>query len=172
MKKLLFFTITLMTLLFSIPLAHTVLAASAPETPPQVTEKMTRLPFQGSAQSMETYVTVYPTVSGSANGWGNAALLGQFTMSYETQVNFMDLSVTESVRFVGINGDSLQAEAVGQATEDKTLGVLHLIEIYKVTGGTGQFTGARGTITLNRQITVTTGAASSTFDGYILVPWK
>jgi hypothetical protein len=121
---------------------------------------------------METYVTVYPTVSVAANGWGNAALLGQFTTSYEAQVNFLDLSVTESVRFVGINGDSLQAEAVGQATEDKTLGVLHLIEIYKVTGGTGQFKGARGTITLNRQVTVTTGVASSTFDGYILVPWK
>ena len=172
MRKLFVFTITLMTLLFLIPLVHTVFAASTPETTPKVTDKVTRLSFNGTAQSMETYVTVYPTMSVTASGSGNATQLGQFTINYEVQVNFMDLSATESARFVGTNGDSLNVEAVGRAAENRTPGMLSLVEIYKITGGTGRFTGASGTITLNRVFSVTTGAAASTFEGYILMPWK
>ena len=60
---------------------------------------------------------------------------------------------------MGSNGDSLHAEAVGQATENRTPGMLNVVDIYKITGGTGRFSGASGTITLNRLVSVTTGAA-------------
>jgi hypothetical protein len=50
--------------------------------------------------------------------------------------------------------------------------MLNVIGIYKITGGTGRFDGARGTFTLSRLVSVTTGAAASTFEGYLLVPWK
>jgi hypothetical protein len=171
MKKLLVLAIAL---LFLIPLTRTAFAAptSEREVNPNVTTKMTRLHFNGTVQSTETYVTVFPTMSITATGSGNASQLGQFTISYQVEINLLDLSGTESAQLIGTNGDGLRAEAVGQATENRTPGMLNIIDIYKITGGTGRFTGASGTITLNRLVSVTTGAASSTFEGYILMPWK
>ena len=171
MKSLLVLGIALIAL---ISVAHDALAASTPETTPNITitGKMTRLPFSGIVQSTETAVTVFPTMSVTAIGSGNATQLDQFTIYYQVEMNLMDLSASESARFIGSNGDSLNAEAVGQAVENRTPGMLNLTEIYAITGGTGRFTDARGTITLNRLVSVTTGAAASTFEGYILLPWK
>ena len=166
MKKLL---VLAMALLFLIPLARTAFAAPESVT---VTTKMTRLPFRGTMQSTETGVTVFPTMSVTASGIGNATQLGQFTISYQVEVNLLDLSGIESARFIGTNGDSINTKGVGQAAENRTPGMLNLVEIYTITGGTGRFAGASGTITLNRLVSLTTGAAASSFEGYILIPWK
>jgi hypothetical protein len=173
MKNLL---VLAMALLFLIPFARTAFAAPAREMIPNMATKapvnMTRLSFKGTAQSNETAVTVFPTMSVTASGSGNATQLGQFTITYEVEMNLMDLSTIESARFVGTNGDTLSAEAIGQATENRTPGMLNLVEIYRITGGTGRFAGASGTITLNRLVSVTTGVAASTFEGYVLIPWN
>ena len=169
MKKLLVLAIAF---LFLIPLTRTAFAAPAPETASKVTGKMTRFPFKGTVQSTETYVTVFPIMSVTATGSGNATQLGQFTIRYQVEISLLDLSGVESAEFMGSNGDSLRAEAVGQATENQTPGMLNVVDIYKITGGTGRYAGASGTITLNRLVSVTTGAASSTFEGYILMPWE
>lgn len=170
MKKLLVFTMTLITLLFLIPLAHTVFAASTPVTTPKVTEKMTRLPFRGATQSIETYTIDFPRMSVNANGSGNADQLGQFTIRYSGEVNLLDLSWSESTQFIGVNGDSIQAQGVGQATENQTPLTFNLVEIYTITGGTGRFSGASGTLTLHRFFNISTGTTTSTFEGYIFVP--
>jgi hypothetical protein len=86
------------------------------------------------------------------------------------EANLLDMSVSESVSFAGKNGDSLQATAVGQAFEDRTPGMFKVVEIYTITDGTGQFAGASGTFTLNRLLSIDAGLASSTFEGYILLP--
>ena len=169
MKKLLVLAIAL---LFLIPLTRTAFAAPAPEVKSEVTTKMTRFPFKGTVQSTETSVTVFPTMSVTATGSGNATQIGPFTINYQVEINLLDLSGVESAEFTGTKGDSIRAEAVGQATENRTPGMLNVLEIYKITGGTGRFNGASGTFTLNRLVSVTTDAASSTFEGYILMPWK
>ena len=172
MKHLLVFGVALMFLISV--MARTALAAPETEAKPDptVTAKMNRLPFNGTVQSTETSVTVFPTMSATATGSGNATELGSFTIHYQVEINLLDLSSTETAQFSGTNGDSLRAEAVGQATENRTPGMLNVVDIYKITGGTGRFDGARGTFTLNRLVSATTGAASSTFEGYLLVPWK
>jgi hypothetical protein len=172
MKNLLVLGIALISL---ISVARSALAAPSQETTvtaPDATTKVDRLLFNGTVQSTETSVTVFPTVSTTATGSGNAAELGAFTIYYQVEISLLDLSSTESAQFIGTNGDSLRAEAVGQATENRTPGMLNVVDIYKITGGTGRFDGARGTFTLNRLVSVTTGAASSTFEGYLLLPWK
>lgn len=171
MKHLLVFGIALM---FLISVVRTAFAAPEPgPTPdPTVATKMNRLPFNGTVESTETSVTVFPTMSATATGSGNAIQLGAFTIHYQVEISLLDLSSTETAQFNGTNGDSLRAEAVGQATENRTPGMLNVIGIYKITGGTGRFDGARGTFTLSRLVSVTTGAAASTFEGYLLVPWK
>ena len=171
MKHLLVFGIALM---FLVTVARSALAApeKAATPDPTVTTKVNRLAFNGTVQSTETSVTVFPTMSVTATGSGNATQLGSFTIHYQVEINLLDLSSTETAQLSGANGDSLRAEAVGQATENRTPGMLNVVDIYKITGGTGRFDGARGTFTLNRLVSVTTGAASSTFEGYLLLPWK
>ena len=169
MKHLLVLGIALM---FLISVARTAFAAPIPETTLDATAKMTRLPFNGTVQSTETSVTVFPTMSATAIGSGNATQLGFFTIRYQIEISLLDLSTTEAAQFSGTNGDSLRAEAVGQATENRTPGMLNVVDIYKITGGTGRFSGASGTFILNRLVSLTTGAASSTFEGYLLIPWK
>lgn len=153
-------------MIFLIPLARTV--AAAPTVRP--TEIMVRVPFKGTLQSTEIYGNSLRIMSVSANGSGNATQIGQFTIRYQSEVNLLDLSAIETAQFMGTDGDSLQARGIGQVTENRTPGMFNLIEIYTITGGTGRFAGASGTVTLNRLISITTGATSSTFEGYILMP--
>ena len=164
MKSLL---VLALALAFLVPLGQTAFAA--PETP-AAPGKPTRLHFKGVMQSNETYSTAFHTLFVTANGSGEATELGRFTATYQMEANLMDMSVIESISFTGANGDSLQANAVGQAIEDRTPGMFKLVEIYTITGGTGRFNGANGTLTLNRLLSFTAGVASSTFEGYILLP--
>ena len=167
MKKL---AVLIIALVFLVPLARTALAAPARKVTPQVTTNLTRLPIKGTIQSNETYVTVFPTMSVTARGSGNATQLDQFEIRYHTELSLLDLSLIESADFLGSNGSSFQAQAVGQASENRTPGMLNLVEIYTITGGTGKFSGASGTLTLNRLVSLTTGATAGTFEGYILIP--
>jgi hypothetical protein len=167
MKKL---TVLIIALVFLVPLARTAFAAPARNVTPQVTTNMTRLPIKGTIQSNETYVTVFPTMSVTAIGAGDASQFGKFTVRYHTEISLLDLSLIESAQLMSANGNSLNAEAVGQASENRTPNMLNLVEIYTITSGTGPFSGARGTITLNRLVSLTTGATVSTFEGYILIP--
>lgn len=163
MKSLLVFALAL---IFLVPLARTVVAAPAADRLPA---KTTRLLFKGTMQSNETYSTVSPMLYVTANGSGESTSLGTFTVSYHTEVNLLDFSEAETAHFAGSNGDSLQAKAAGQSIEDRTPGMYNVIEIYTITGGTGQFAGASGTFTLKRLVSRTVGVASSSFEGYILL---
>lgn len=166
MKSLLVFVLAL---IFLIPLARTAFAAPATDVLPG---NLTRLPLKGTIQSNETYSTVSPTMYVIANGSGESTELGPFTVSYHTEVNLLDFSEAEAVNFEGTNGDSLQAKGVGQAFEDRTPGMYNVVEIYTITGGTGRFAGASGTFTLKRLVSRTVGVASSTFEGYVIIPSK
>lgn len=164
MKSLL---VLALALVFLIPLGKTVLAAPEVDAAPS---NLARVYFKGTMQSNETYSNAFHTMFVTANGSGEANELGRFTASYQMEANLMDMSVIESVSFTAANGDSLQAKAVGQAIEDRTPGMFKVVEIYTITGGTGRFAGASGTVTMNRLLSFTAGIASSTFEGYILIP--
>ena len=96
MKNLLVLSIAVLSL---IPLTRTAFAASAPEVKSEVTTKVTRYPFQGTIQSTETSVTVFPTMSVTASGSGNATQLGAFTIYYQAEISLLDLSSVESAEF-------------------------------------------------------------------------
>ena len=164
MKKVFVFIIAL---LFLIPLARTALAAPANPGRP---EPVTRLPFKGTIQSTETYSNLNPNMLATATGSGEAGYIGRFAVSYKIEWDFQDLSTTGTAYFVTPNGDSLQAKVMGQAAEDRTPGLYNVVEICSITGGTGQFENARGTLTLRRQVNLSTGIASSTIEGTLLVP--
>ena len=164
MKNLL---VLVLALILLIPLARTVFAAPATDVLPA---QPTRFPFKGTLQSNETYSRVSSAMYVIANGFGESPLLGSFTVSYHAEVNLLDFSEVETIHFVGSNGDSVQAKGLGQSMEDRTPGMHNVVQIYTITGGTGRFVGASGTFTLKRLVSRTAGIASSTFEGYVLIP--
>jgi hypothetical protein len=163
-------------LIFLIPMARTAFAApdtqslQAPQVSRVIPSQMTRLSVRGIVHSTETYSTAFPTRLVTANGWGEVSELGGFTVNYETEMNLLDLSASESVHFVGTNGNSIEAKGLGQAVEDPTSGIIQLVEIYTITGGTGRFKDASGTLTLKRVVNLATGSTAGALEGYILLP--
>ena len=148
-----------------------VLARTTSAAPVRVSSS-TQLPFKvkGTLQSTETYFMDMPLMSVTASGSGQATQLGSFTFQYKGQVNLLDLSGVSSVHFMAANGDSLYANVAGQALESGTPNVYNVVEIYKITGGTGWLTNASGTLTVHRVSNTTTGYTSGTLEGIILIP--
>ena len=160
-------------MIFLIPMARTAFAAPAPQAPqaaPAIPSKPTRLWIRGIVHSTETYSTAFPTMLVTASGWGEVSELGRFTVNYETEMNLLDLSGVESAHFVGADGNSLHAKGLGQASQDQTPGIFQVLEIYTITGGTGRFADASGTLTLKRVVNWATGSTAGTLEGYVLVP--
>ena len=128
------------------------------------------LPLRGSIEAVESYAVNFPIMSVTASGSGNASQLGRFTVSYAVDVNLVTIAGIGSAQFVAANGDSIYASGGGQATETGTPGVFNIVENYTITGGTGRFAGASGTITLDRVVDTNTGATSGDISGMIVLP--
>lgn len=160
MKKLLASTLTAMLLV--------ILVASATFAAPAAGEK--ELLLRGSIFAAETYEINFPIMSVTASGSGHATQLGRFTVSYAVEVNLLTIAGDGSAQFVAANGDSLFAEGTGQATETGTPGVFNVVEHFTITGGTGRFVDASGSITLDRVVDTTTGVTSGTISGNIVLP--
>lgn len=163
MKKV--FVLAISLLFLSILVRTTSAAPAGPAN-------TTQLPFKvkGTLQSDEKYVINYPLMSVTASGSGEANQLGLFMVQYKGQVNLLDLSRVRSVHFLAANGESLYANATGQAFESGTLNIYNVVEIYKITGGTGWLANASGTITTHLVLNTTTGHTSGSFEGIILIP--
>lgn len=158
MKKLLVSTMTMLLLVLG--LTSATLAAPAER----------ELLLKGSLRAHETYEVTFPTLFVNASGSGKATQLGRYTVSYQVEVNIPTISGIASAQFVAANGDSLFAEGLGQAAETGTPGVVTLVEMYTITGGTGRFEGASGTITVERVLDQSTGETFGTLNGKIVLP--
>jgi hypothetical protein len=163
MKKVLVLAIGLLFL--------SVLARTTSAAPVRVSSS-TQLPFKvkGTLQANEMSVVNFPLTSVTASGSGQATQLGLFTFRYEGQVNVLDSSGVSSVHFVAENGESLYANATGLTLDSGTPNIFNVVEIYKITGGTGWLTNASGTISVHRVLNTATGYTSGTFEGIILIP--
>ena len=150
------------------PLLVVALAGTTLASPAKAGKK--ELPFKGTLQSVETYVVTPPIMSVTANGSGNATHLGQYAISYAVEVNLETLAGEGSAQLVAANGDVLSASLSGQATPTETTDVFNVVEEFTITGGTGRFTNASGSFTLNREVNITTGVTSGDFGGSIVIP--
>ena len=124
-------------------------------------------PFKGTVSAVETGVTVFPIRSIIREGGGTATYLGKYTERITMQINVLAMHSTGAATFTAANGDTLTATVEGQATLTQTPGVLSIVEVYTITGGTGRFADATGTFTLESTVTQATGLSSGTFSGAI-----
>ena len=143
---------------FAISLASVAVSATAAETP-----------FKGTVNAVETGTFVPgvpPTRLLVRDGTGTATYLGKYTEHITMQIDLLTRHSMGSATFTAANGDTLTATVEGQATPASP-GVLSIVEVYTITGGTGRFADATGSFTLNSTVDQATGVSSGTFSGAI-----
>jgi hypothetical protein len=129
-----------------------------------------QLPFNGALQGREIDTPDSATVSADGNVTGIATLVGQFTFTYQLTVNFANRTATGTGHLIAANGDSISTTIAGSFELTSTPGVASITEINTITGGTGRFTGAQGSFTVERLIDLATGVTSGSFHGTITSP--
>ena len=90
-------------------------------------------------------------------------------MTYDAVVNLVTRVGIGSFEFIAANGDSIFADSLGQSTPTGTPNVVSIVEILTITGGTGRFAGAGGTMISERLLDQVTGDTSGSFDGTIVI---
>jgi hypothetical protein len=128
------------------------------------------MPFKGSFQAVETHAVQFPTLTVTGIGAGNATQLGKFTMTYDAVVNLSTRVGIGSFEFIAANGDRVFADSLGQSTQTGTPNVVSIVEILTITGGTGRFADATGTVISTRLLDQVTGDTSGSCDGTIVIP--
>ena len=131
------------------------------------------LPLKGTIDTVETHVVHFPTFDLTLHGVGHATLLGQFTMTSTGTVYIptrtgVGLGATE---FTAANGDQIFATpTAGQGTPIAGTNLLAIVETRTITGGTGRFAGATGTIRLERVLDTALSTSTGTFEGTVILP--
>ena len=145
-----------------------VLFLTAALAAPLVTANET--PFRGTFKAVEIPALQFPIVTIMAAGGGNATQLGNFTTTYTALVNLVTRVGIGSVVFIAANGDRLFVDSVGQSSLTATPNVISIVETLTITGGTGRFANATGSLTLERLKDQVSGSTSGHFDGTIVIP--
>ncbi len=130
------------------------------------------LPIHGTIDTVETHVVHFPTFDLTIHGVGHASLLGQFTSSGTGTINIPTGTAVGlgSSQFTAANGDQIFAAVTGYSTPIAGTNLLAIVENHTITGGTGRFAGATGTIRLDRVLNPVLGTSVGTFEGSVVVP--
>ena len=133
-----------------------------------------QVPFNGSMQGREidTPQGGPPPTTLSVDGYtrGIATHVGQFSFSYQLTVTLANGTATGSAQLIAANGDGIFTAVVGQGQPTDTPGVNRIVEINTITGGTGRFSGAQGSFTVERLVNLGTGFTSGSLHGTITSP--
>ena len=108
--------------------------------------------FRGTFQGQDAHDTLPPGATSvviRTTATGVATRLGRFSLDREVTANLLDFSAAGSAQWVAANGDSIYTTVVGQAElSDLPGGFLRVTETHIITGGTGRFTAAQGSFTV------------------------
>lgn len=152
-------------------LAVTTMLSTAASAKPAASKH--RIPFTGFFHAVEDSITLLPpdvptpTLIATGSGSGHAARLGRFTIEYEFEVNLETFAGAGVAEFRGSQANRLETSVEGQGTVPTEDGISLIFETHIVTGGTGKFRGASGTIEVFRVLNVFTGETFAWFDGTI-----
>jgi hypothetical protein len=120
------------------------------------------IPFKGDLQATEA-------VNGQLHhltGTGNGTHLGRFTYDAHITVNPATGNGVGTVVWTAANGDQVFASTAGRRVS-VDFPTISLEETQTITGGTGRFVDASGTIIVERSLDALTHATAGSFDGAI-----
>ena len=102
-------------------------------------------------------------------GTGIDSLIGDFSFTLEATVNLLAGTETGTAHLTAANGDTLDATTVGSG-QLTAGGVITIMEIWSITGGTGRFAGAKGRLIVERLASPGTFSTCGSFQGAIFTP--
>lgn len=109
----------------------------------------------------------------TGNGQADTLALGQLRVFYSGMIDYLSAAGPQCARFVAPSGDSFYTATTSQMSDTADPRVKSIIEVHTVVGGTGYFTGAVGTFTVNRLVTIApeglTGSSEGSLNGIIHV---
>jgi hypothetical protein len=153
---------------YSIRLTLAALVALALATPLSAGEQA---PFRGRFAGVAKPLAVNPPiVTAIASGKGIATHLGLFLFENPHTANLVTHQLAGTFNVVSADGDKIFADFSGQSSATSTPGVGLAVGIATVTGGTGRFTGATGSIAIQRLVDLNNSTTVGTFDGTISSP--
>jgi hypothetical protein len=121
------------------------------------------LPFRGTLQASET---VADGGLHHLNGVGEATHLGRFTLTSVFTVTPPPASTASgTATWTAANGDEIFTSTAGQAVI--TFPVAVIAETHTITGGTGRFADASGSIVVDRSLNLQTLVSSASLTGTI-----
>jgi hypothetical protein len=108
--------------------------------------------LKGTFQGQDAHDILPPgatTVVIRTTATGTGTHLGRFLLIREVTGSLVTFTQTGSAQWIAANGDSIYTTLVGQAElSDLPGGWLKVTETHTITGGTGRFTGAQGSFTV------------------------
>ena len=130
-----------------------------------------QVPFRGTLEGTATITPLTPPmVSVRIEATGSATYLGRFTLEAPHVVNQATLTAVGTYLITAANGDTITADLAGTATMVEPPYVISITETATVTGGTGRFAGATGSIQVERIFNRATGVTTGTLSGWISTP--
>ena len=124
------------------------------------------LPFRGTLESTERVVSENPTSAvRHLDGTGPATHLGRFTLSADFTVQIPSANATGTAIWTAANGDRIFASVAGHG--DLVFPIVTIAETHTITGGTGRFADASGTMSIDRTANIVTGVSSGSLSGTI-----
>jgi hypothetical protein len=124
-------------------------------------------PFRGRLEGAFTNRLISPnppTLAVLTLGRGHATHLGRFVFAIQHEVNLATQAATGTIHFLAANGDLLVASFTGQGLPSPKPGVLAVVEVATITGGTGRFAGATGRFTMERLVIQATSTTTGSFN--------
>lgn len=125
-------------------------------------------PFRGTLAGTATITPLGgPMVAVRIEAGGTATYLGRFTLEAPHTVNQATLTAVGTYLITAANGDTITADLAGTAQMIEPPNVIAITETATVTGGTGRFAGATGSIQVERVFNRATGVTTGTLEGWI-----
>ena len=138
-----------------------------------VLAQVNNVQFKGAFDGRATGAVQDGSLLLNSAGAGTAVPIGRFTYTAKSTVELANGRETGDIQLVAVNGDVINASFVGRGVPTDTPNVAHIVELATITGGTGRFQGATGTLTLDLLDDNTsrpTGLTSGSLRGTISTP--
>ena len=129
--------------------------------------------FSGSLQANESITPNVPTPEfflATGTGQGIATHLGRFAITWSFTVKIAEGTGSGPLVFTAANGDQVFANAIGGSEPANTPGVFRIREVFTISGGTGRFSNAQGSVVTDRLTDLNTGLTAGSFHGTITSP--
>jgi hypothetical protein len=123
----------------------------------------TLVPFKGTLEGKYGEESGdFPISHESIRGEGNATHLGRYTLAMEETVNFLNASAVGTLVLTAANGDTVSGTYTGHAQPGPPVSIT---EETTITGGTGRFAGATGSLVIDRVFDPANRTATRSFGG-------